>query len=299
MIALQQRRSHRRAVAGRAHAHREPTSDRRRAVEAPLARELAAARGEQPEVRVGARRARARASASCAASSPPRSANRSPSPVIGSMKPAASPASSSPGAPATSQSTASGPRQTGFGDHARGRKAIAQAGRRSAARDQQSLHRSRRTRSAVTTQALVSAARQRCDADVAAAGAGASRRSDVISGRRPGSTPPTAQRRGRARVTARARARARRASAAPSAAITMGAVMRSGRAVCALDDETGDRRHAGRLSVTAPARARLPRRARRRAAAAATAPRRTVAATSARPATPSYRPTDAHARRPR
>ena len=52
-------------------------------------------------------------SAASAASSAPRNAKRSPSPVIGSMKPAASPASSNPGTPQPLTSTASGPRQTG------------------------------------------------------------------------------------------------------------------------------------------------------------------------------------------
>ena len=48
-------------------------------------------------------------SAAAAASSPPRIASRSPSPVIGSMNPAASPASRTPRTPAPVVSTASGP----------------------------------------------------------------------------------------------------------------------------------------------------------------------------------------------
>ena len=48
-------------------------------------------------------------SAASAANSPPRSANRRPSPVIGSTNPAASPARRRPGQPADRASTASGP----------------------------------------------------------------------------------------------------------------------------------------------------------------------------------------------
>ena len=53
------------------------------------------------------------ASAASAASSAPRIAKRRPSPVIGSTKPAASPARSRPGTPAARASTASGPRIAG------------------------------------------------------------------------------------------------------------------------------------------------------------------------------------------
>ena len=83
-------------------AHGQRRSDQRaqRAVEAPLAGELAPPRRREPDVRLCRRRARARRSVSIAASSAPRSAKRRPSPVIGSMKPAASPARSSPGTPA-------------------------------------------------------------------------------------------------------------------------------------------------------------------------------------------------------
>src|SRR5206468_249779 len=51
--------------------------------------------------------------AAAAASSPPWTAKRSPSPVIGSMNPAASPAKSSPSILVCGDSTASGPRTTG------------------------------------------------------------------------------------------------------------------------------------------------------------------------------------------
>ena len=51
--------------------------------------------------------------ATAAASSAPQIAKRSPSPVIGSMKPAASPARSNPGTRALTTSTARGPRTTG------------------------------------------------------------------------------------------------------------------------------------------------------------------------------------------
>ena len=73
----------------------EATRRAQRAVESPFGAELGAPLGGQPSVNA-APAVLERAQRRGAASSPPRTAKRRPSPVIGSMNPAASPASSSP-----------------------------------------------------------------------------------------------------------------------------------------------------------------------------------------------------------
>ena len=147
-----------------------------RAIEAPLGRKLAR-RVRASWTCASGRPPASAASAASAASSPPRIAKRRPSPVIGSMKPAASPASSSPGTPLADASTRSGPRHDGTCDRSRVRETARKAGSERGCPQETASACARRRGSAVTTQALTRPAWQRRDADVSVAGGNASRRS--------------------------------------------------------------------------------------------------------------------------
>ena len=92
----QARRREARAPRAAADGAGDATSDAQHAVEPPLPRELGAAGCAASRSCTPRQPCSSASSAAAAASSPPRTAKRRPSPVIGSMKPAASPASSSP-----------------------------------------------------------------------------------------------------------------------------------------------------------------------------------------------------------
>ena len=183
-----------------------------------------------------------------AASSAPRSAKRRPSPVIGSMNPAASPASSSPGTPHAEDSTASGPRHCGrVTRRARRSAPPARVGAQRLLQQQLGIRRGAQVGS--DDARVGQAAGKRRDADVASApdvhlaerahadhvARSTPRRPSGAAGRRAGRGP----------------ARGPVASAAPSAAIVSGASRRIDGRLC--------RRRAHR------SRARLPRSAHGRA----------------------------------